>query len=40
VRWETLGLALGIMTLVGLISGVFPAWRASRVDPSVTLRVE
>jgi putative ABC transport system permease protein len=40
VRWETLALALGIMTAVGLASGLFPAWRASRVDPSVTLRVE
>jgi putative ABC transport system permease protein len=40
VRWETIAIALGVMTLVGVASGLFPAWRASRVDPSVTLRAE
>jgi putative ABC transport system permease protein len=33
-------LALGVMTLVGLASGVVPAWRAARVEPSITLRAE
>ncbi len=33
-------LALGVMTFVGVTAGLVPAWRASRVDPSVTLRVE
>ncbi|MGH7787462.1 MAG: ABC transporter permease [Candidatus Binatia bacterium] len=40
VRWETIAVALTVMTLVGLFSGLFPAWLASRVDPSVTLRAE
>lgn len=40
VRWETIAVALTVMTLVGFASGLFPAWRASRVDPSVTLRAE
>lgn len=40
VRWETIAIALGVMTFVGFSSGLFPAWRASRVDPSVTLRAE
>ena len=40
VRWETIAIALGVMTVVGFVSGLFPAWRASRVDPSVTLRAE
>jgi putative ABC transport system permease protein len=33
-------LALGVMTVVGIAAGVIPAWRAARVDPSVTLRAE
>lgn len=33
-------LALGVMGAVGLAAGVVPAWRASRVDPAVTLRME
>jgi putative ABC transport system permease protein len=40
VRWEIIAVALVVMTLVGFASGLFPAWRASRVDPSVTLRAE
>jgi putative ABC transport system permease protein len=40
VRWETLAVTLAVMTAVGFISGLFPAWRASRVEPSVTLRAE
>jgi putative ABC transport system permease protein len=33
-------LALGVMTFVGVTAGLVPAWRASRIDPSVTLRAE
>jgi putative ABC transport system permease protein len=33
-------LALGVMSAVGFASGVVPAWRASRVEPSITLRTE
>jgi putative ABC transport system permease protein len=33
-------LALGVMSAVGFASGVVPAWRASRVEPSITLRNE
>jgi putative ABC transport system permease protein len=40
VRPEIIGIALTVMTVVGFVSGLFPAWRASRVDPSVTLRAE
>jgi len=33
-------LALGVLTGVGTASGVIPAWRASRIDPALTLRME
>lgn len=32
--------AAGVMTFVGLTAGLVPAWRAARVDPSLTLRAE
>jgi putative ABC transport system permease protein len=40
LRWEIVALALGVMMIVGLASGLMPAWRASRIDPSITLRAE
>jgi putative ABC transport system permease protein len=33
-------LALGVLVGVGVAAGVVPAWRASRVDPAVTLRMD
>jgi putative ABC transport system permease protein len=33
-------LAVGVMGAVGLGAGVIPAWRAARVDPAETLRME
>lgn len=33
-------LALGVMALIGVLSGIIPAFRAAGVDPSVTLRAE
>lgn len=35
-----LALAVGVMGGVGLVAGVIPAWRASQIDPALTLRVE
>ncbi len=35
---EVIAAALITMAFVGILSGTVPAWRASRVDPSVTLR--
>jgi putative ABC transport system permease protein len=32
--------ALGVLTAVGVLSGLVPAWRAAGVDPSITLRAE
>jgi putative ABC transport system permease protein len=37
---KIVGLALGILTGVGISAGVIPAWRAARVDPASTLRME
>lgn len=33
-------LALGVLSCVALAAGVIPAWRAARVDPALTLRME
>jgi putative ABC transport system permease protein len=35
---EIIAVALITMIFVGLVSGTVPAWRASRVDPSISLR--
>ncbi len=40
LRGWIVALAFGVMTFVGLAAGLVPAWRAARVDPSVTLRAE
>ena len=39
-RGWIIALAIGVMTVVGLAAGLVPAWRAARIDPSVTLRAE
>jgi putative ABC transport system permease protein len=38
--WEVVAIAVGVMVAVGLASGIIPAWRAARVDPALTLRME
>jgi putative ABC transport system permease protein len=37
-KWITVGVALGV--LVGMVAGVYPAWRAARLDPVDALRYE
>jgi putative ABC transport system permease protein len=37
---RVVGIALGVLLFVGLCAGVVPAWRASRVDPALTLRLD
>ena len=38
--WEVALMALGVSFVVGVLSGIFPAWRASRLDPIQALRYE
>ena len=37
---RVVGLALAVLLFVGVSAGVIPAWRASRVDPALTLRMD
>ena len=38
--WSGAVLAFGVSLAVGVLSGLFPAWRASRLDPIQALRYE
>lgn len=40
VTWELVGGALAFATLVGIIAGLYPAFRAARLDPLAALRHE
>ena len=40
VSLRIVALALGVLSCVALAAGVIPAWRAARIDPALTLRME
>jgi putative ABC transport system permease protein len=40
IPWDWVGIGLGVCSLVGLVFGVYPAWKASTLDPIESLRYE
>ncbi|MDH3253143.1 MAG: ABC transporter permease [Ignavibacteria bacterium] len=40
IPWDWVGVGLAVCTIVGLIFGVYPAWKASLLDPIESLRYE
>jgi putative ABC transport system permease protein len=40
ISWETVAVSVGVLLVVGILSGLMPAMRASRLDPVEALRYE
>lgn len=40
IPWWSAVIAIGVSALVGIIAGLFPAWKAARLDPIEALRAE
>ena len=40
VAWSDVGMIVGITILLGIVATIYPAWRASQVQPAEALRYE
>jgi ABC-type lipoprotein release transport system permease subunit len=40
IEWSAVMISVGFATSVGVLSGLYPAWCASRLDPISALRYE
>jgi putative ABC transport system permease protein len=40
IPWDWAGIGVGVCSIVGLVFGVYPAWKASALDPIESLRYE
>ena len=40
MRWSDVGLTIGISLLLSFLATIYPAWKASRVQPADALRYE
>ena len=37
LTWDNIVMGIGISSLIGLVSGIFPAWQGARMDPVVAI---